>query len=105
MNEILTGLRWQVREAEGGADAWTKVEEAVPEAMIVDSWLPDLSCAEFMKDFAATFPEVALVNAEGMMTEKTAHTPHREELLWPLVVCRKPTAQHGILRRFLAEVC
>lgn len=84
LNEILTGLRWQVREAEGGADAWTKVEEAVPEAMIVDSWLPDLSCAEFMKDFAATFPEVALVNAEGMMTEKTAHTPHREELLYAL---------------------
>ena len=23
LNDILTGLRWQVREASGGADAWT----------------------------------------------------------------------------------
>ncbi len=37
-----TGLRWQVREAEGGAQAWTEAQSSAPEALIVDSWLPDL---------------------------------------------------------------
>jgi CheY-like chemotaxis protein len=49
--EILTGLRWQVREAESGAEAWGEVESSAPEAIIVDSWLPDLDLAEFLSDF------------------------------------------------------
>ena len=57
LNEILTGLRWQVREASGGADAWTQAAAAVPEAVIVDSWLPDLSCTEFLKESGILFPE------------------------------------------------
>ena len=28
--EILTGLRWQVREAEGGAQAWTEAQSSAP---------------------------------------------------------------------------
>jgi ActR/RegA family two-component response regulator len=32
----LTGLRWQVQEADGGAQAWAKAVEAPPEAVIVD---------------------------------------------------------------------
>jgi len=51
LSEILTGLRWQVREAEGGAQAWKEAELAVPEAVIVDSWLPDLDLAEFLAGF------------------------------------------------------
>src|ERR1700691_1256899 len=43
LSEILTGLRWQVREAEGGAQAWTEAEAAPPEAIIVDSWLPGIA--------------------------------------------------------------
>jgi hypothetical protein len=34
IGEILTGLRWQVREVEGGAQAWTEAELAAPEAVI-----------------------------------------------------------------------
>ncbi len=56
LTEILTGLRWQVREAEGGAQAWAEAEAAPPEAIIVDSWLPDLDLAEFLKDFRGSFP-------------------------------------------------
>ena len=65
LSEILTGLRWQVREAEGGAQAWAEAEAAPPEAVIVDSWLPDLDLAEFLKDFRGTFPQVDLVTAGG----------------------------------------
>jgi DNA-binding NtrC family response regulator len=84
LNEILTGLRWQVREASGGAEAWTKTEEAVPEAVIVDSWLPDLDCGEFLRDFRTSFPEVALFGTDGLLSEKSPHSPHRQELLYAL---------------------
>ncbi len=56
LTETLTGLRWQVREAEGGAQAWAEAENFQPEAVIVDSWLPDLDLAEFLKDFRNQFP-------------------------------------------------
>ena len=52
----LAGLRWQVREAESGAQAWTQAETAAPEAVIVDSWLPDLDLGEFLSEFKDSFP-------------------------------------------------
>ena len=55
LSEILTGLRWQVREAETGAQAWAEAEAAYPEAVIVDAWLPDLDLTEFLSDFRASF--------------------------------------------------
>ena len=36
LSQILTGLRWQVREADGGAQTWAEAESAQPEAVIVD---------------------------------------------------------------------
>lgn len=84
LHEILAGLRWQVCEATGGADAWSKAEETAPEAMIVDSWLPDLHCTEFVKEFEASFPEVALLCTDGAFTGKDGHGSHRQELLYAL---------------------
>jgi DNA-binding NtrC family response regulator len=84
LNEILTGLRWQVREATGGADAWTQAEAALPEAVIVDSWLPDLNCADFLKEFRLSFPEVALLSADGAPSDEGPRGPHRQELLYAL---------------------
>src|SRR5208283_1255247 len=82
--EILTGLRWQVREAEGGAQAWAEAEATPPEAIIVDSWLPDLDMAEFLKDFRVNFPQVDLVTAGGASTEESPRGPYRQELLYAL---------------------
>ena len=82
--EILTGLRWQVREAEGGAQAWTEAEAAAPEAVIVDSWLPDLDLAEFLTDFRVRFPHVDLVTASGISAEESPRGPYRQELLYAL---------------------
>ncbi len=84
LSEILTGLRWQVRLAEGGAQAWAEAEAKVPEAIIVDSWLPDLDLAEFLKDFRISFPEVDLVTANGSSTEESPRGPYRQELLYAL---------------------
>ncbi len=84
LSETLTGLRWQVREAEGGAQAWAQAEAAAPEAVIVDSWLPDLELAEFLKDFRTHFPQVDLVTASGSIAQESPRGPYRQELLYAL---------------------
>ena len=84
LTETLTGLRWQVREAEGGAQAWAEAESAQPEAIIVDSWLPDLDLAEFLKDFRSQFPNVDLVTAGGSIAQESPRGPYRQELLYAL---------------------
>ncbi len=84
LNRMLCGLRWQVREAEGGAQAWAEAESAAPEALIVDAWLPDLDVCEFMRDFGRRFPEVDLVTADGSMAGESHRGPHRQELLYAL---------------------
>jgi DNA-binding NtrC family response regulator len=84
LSDTLTGLRWQVTEAEGGADAWAAAESCTPEAIIVDSWLPDLDLAEFLKDFRGHFPEVDLVTATGSIEQESPRGPYRQELLYAL---------------------
>jgi DNA-binding NtrC family response regulator len=84
LSEILTGLRWQVREADGGAAAWSQAEATPPEAIIVDSWLPDLDLAEFLKDFRGSFPEVDLITADGAQAQDNPRGPYRQELLYAL---------------------
>jgi DNA-binding NtrC family response regulator len=84
LNETLTGLRWQVREAATGAQAWAEAESFLPEAVIVDSWLPDLDLSEFIKDFRASFPKVDLLTAEGPSTQEGPRSAYRQELLYAL---------------------
>ncbi|MGB6975062.1 MAG: sigma-54 dependent transcriptional regulator [Terracidiphilus sp.] len=84
LSAVLTGLRWQVREAQGGAEAWAEADSATPEAVIVDSWLPDLDQGEFLREFCALYPEVDLVTADGTSPQDATRGPHRQELLYAL---------------------
>jgi DNA-binding NtrC family response regulator len=84
LSEILTGLRWQVREAAGGAEAWVEAEEATPEVVIIDTWLPDLNHEEFLKTFEATYPDVDLLTADGTVSHQGSRGPHRQELLYAI---------------------
>jgi DNA-binding NtrC family response regulator len=86
LNETLSGLRWHVREAETGAQAWTEAQTSAPEAVVVDSWLPDLDLSEFLRDFRAAFPKVDLVTADGPNGSEGARSPYRQELLYALRV-------------------
>jgi DNA-binding NtrC family response regulator len=86
---VLAGLRWQVREAEGGAQAWTEAEATPPEAVIVDSWLPDLDLGEFLSEFKDRFPEVDLVTAAGNVAVESPRGPYRQELLYALRHCQE----------------
>jgi DNA-binding NtrC family response regulator len=84
LSETLIGLRWQVREAENGAQAWSEAEGTAPEAIIVDSWLPDLDLAEFITDFRGRFPLVDLVSTSGSADHESPRGPYRQELLYAL---------------------
>jgi DNA-binding NtrC family response regulator len=86
---VLTGLRWQVREAEGGAQAWAEAEAVLPDAVIVDSWLPDLDLGEFLGEFRSRFPEVDLVTAAGNVAAESPRGPYRQELLYALRHCQE----------------
>src|ERR1700758_5711084 len=77
MRSKLTGLRWRVQEASGGAEAWTQTESMIPEAVIVDSWLPDLEQAEFLTSFQLKYPDVDLLVANDESTAKRPRGPHR----------------------------
>jgi DNA-binding NtrC family response regulator len=84
LTHILTGLRWQVREAEGGAQAWAEAENSPVEAVIVDSWLPDLDVNEFLRDFRGSFPNVDLVTSNGASQQDGPRGPYRQELLYAM---------------------
>jgi len=84
LSQLLTGLRWQVCEAESGAQAWTEAETSQLDAVIVDSWLPDLELGEFVNDFRAQFPQVDLIAASGDASLESPRGPYRQELLYAL---------------------
>lgn len=84
VSAALAGLRWNVREVQGGAQAWGEAMDSQPQTIIVDSWLPDLDVQEFLRDFHAAFPSVDIItNDRGPLEEATA-SPFRQEVLYAL---------------------
>jgi hypothetical protein len=73
-----------VREAESGAQAWAEAEALAPEAVVVDSWLPDLELAEFLRDFRKYFPDVDLLTTGAASSQESPRGPYRQELLYAL---------------------
>jgi len=84
LRAILTGLRWQVREAHGGAQAWGEAMDSLPQTIVVDSWLPDLDLGEFLREFRAAFPSVDVVTTGHATPQESAPGPHRQEILYAL---------------------
>jgi DNA-binding NtrC family response regulator len=86
LRECLSGLRWQVLEAPGGAEAWlaSKAATSQLDAMVVDAWLPDLEVNEFLKEFHRENPLVDLMMTDATSVEDCARSPYRQELLYAL---------------------
>lgn len=84
LSAVLTGLRWQVREAKGGAEAWGEAMDVLPQVIIVDSWLPDLDLGEFLREFRKAFPQVDVVTSSNAINMESAPGPHRQEILYAL---------------------
>jgi DNA-binding NtrC family response regulator len=83
VKETLAGLHWKVREAGGGAEAMAHLDAGPAEAVILDSWLPDLEVREFIAEFEQLYPSVDLVTVDGAHTAKT-RSPRRNEILYAL---------------------
>jgi DNA-binding NtrC family response regulator len=79
----LVGLRWQVREAGGGAEAMAQLEDSRSEALLVDSWLPDLEVGEFASVVRMMYPAMELLRVDGGL-DGGARSPRRNELLHAL---------------------
>lgn len=85
VRDTLTGLRWQVREAGGGAEALAHLDVAPAETMIVDSWLPDLEVHEFISEFEKLYPGVDLITVDDAPRRPNAtRSPRRNEVLFAL---------------------
>ena len=84
LSTVLSGLRWHVREAQGGAQAWGEAMDTQPQTMIVDSWLPDLDVDEFLREFRNSFPGVDIVTNGGGPIEAAVASPYRQEILYAL---------------------
>lgn len=80
----LSGMRWNVREACGGADAMAQVEDQAAEAVVLDAWLPDLEVGEFAARMEGMFPEMDVLRVDGTCLTGSAKSPRRHELLHAL---------------------
>ena len=83
--EILIGMRWKVREAAGGAQALSYLEEATSEALLLDFWLPDLEAGDFAEQLRIQYPNLDLIcvnEAEEMVGKP--RSARRPELLHAL---------------------
>ena len=83
LRQSLTGLRWQVHEAAGGAEAMAQLEDTHPEALLVDSWLPDLEVGEFAGYVRMMYPAIEMLRVDGGL-DGGARSPRRNELLHAL---------------------
>ena len=84
LRQELTALRWQVREAAGGAEAMALLEAEGAEAMVLDSALPDLEVGEFASEMRIRHPVMELLRMDGIVDEAGGRSPRRNELLHAL---------------------
>lgn len=85
VRNALADLRWQVREAGGGAEALACLDAAPAEAVVLDSWLPDLEIHEFVAEFKRVHPGVDLIMADASIPAGTdSRGPRRNEVLHAL---------------------
>ncbi len=84
VRDALQALRWQVREAAGGAEILACIESSPAETVVLDSWLPDLEIHEFVAEFERRHPGVDLVMADASVPNGSSRSPRRNEVLHAL---------------------
>jgi len=81
LRDSLSGLRWEVREARGGAEAIAQLEGRPTEALLLDHWLPDLEVMELAEQIGTLYPEMELLRIDGNPIAGGTRSPRRNELL------------------------
>ncbi len=77
----LRALRWEVREAAGGAEAMGLLDVQAPAALLLDDWLPDLEVGEFLASVGRLYGGVDVLRLGGEPVESEMRGPLRHELL------------------------
>ncbi|MGI4828461.1 MAG: sigma-54-dependent transcriptional regulator [Janthinobacterium lividum] len=77
----LAKMRWNIREASGGAEALAHLEDETPEALLVDLWLPDLEVGAFMYEVHQLYPKTEVVRFDGVAESGEHRSAYRVELL------------------------
>ena len=93
--ECLNGLRWRVREASAGAQAMMLLDQAEVEAMILDSWLPDLQVSDLAELVHLWYPLIDLLFMDDRTATVSARNPapRRGELLHAMREARRRSDQ------------
>jgi DNA-binding NtrC family response regulator len=81
LRNSLSGLRWDVREARGGAETIAQLEGRPTEALLLDYWLPDLEVMELAEQIGVLYPEMELLRIDGDPIAGGTRSPRRHELL------------------------
>ncbi|HEV2619876.1 MAG TPA: sigma-54 dependent transcriptional regulator [Acidobacteriaceae bacterium] len=105
LSSSLESSRWQVREARGGAEAMMHLDAQRCEAILIDSWLPDLEAAEFASHVRLLYPAMDVLGLDGggdsmatlagdagqvaVKREETGRSPRRNELLHAIRTARE----------------
>jgi len=102
LRSALATMRWQVREVNGAGEALAELEHHMPEALILDHWLPDIEVNEFATIIQGMYPTLDLLRSDGHSLSREAHGPRHPELLaairnaqWPGDARPRPTAPQG----------
>ncbi|HEY4046572.1 MAG TPA: sigma-54 dependent transcriptional regulator [Acidobacteriaceae bacterium] len=82
IRDILEGLRWQVRQAAGGAEALVYLGENDCSALILDSWLPDLDVNEVISECRRRYPRTDLLTQDMTTLEMASVKNSRRQELW-----------------------
>ncbi len=106
LRRSLSGLRWEVRVAGGGAEAMAMLEDASAEALLMDGWLPDLEVGEFAGQVRERFPAMDVMELDGTSREQgTARSPRRNELLHALRTAQEtPLTDTAVWNAAVSEV-
>ena len=84
VSDELRTMRWDVREATGGAEAIALLDVDAAEALLLDHWLPDLQVEELSGLMRSLHPEMDILRADGSSDAAGVRSPRRSELLMAL---------------------
>ena len=101
LSRSLQGMRWEVREAAGGAAAMAYLEECQAEAMLLDSWLPDLESGALADIVQQLYPSVDLVRLDDLAPVHLLKGARRHELLHAIRGTECPESKDGTGRSSL----
>jgi DNA-binding NtrC family response regulator len=87
IRDILEGLRWQVQQAAGGAEALVYLGENDCSALILDSWLPDLDVNEVISECRRRYPRTDLFTQDMTTLEMASVKNSRRQELWYALRC------------------